>query len=92
MDELSALLRNNQVGLAQQIEVIGNTGQAHDKVPANFAHGQLPLPQQFQDAAAGRVVEGAEKLRACIQNRVRSRCGPILGCGEARGGSIPAGL
>lgn len=62
MHELSALLRNDEVGLAQQIEVIGNTGQAHDKVSANLAHGQIPLPQQFQNVSARWVIEGAEKL------------------------------
>lgn len=62
MDELPALFRNDQVGLAEQIEVIGNAGQAHDKMFADFAHGQVALPEQFEDAAAGRVVEGAEKL------------------------------
>ena len=31
-------------------------------MPANFAHGQFPFPQQFQDAAARRVIEGSEKL------------------------------
>ena len=62
MDELSALLRNDQVGLTQQIEMVGNAGQAHDKMPADFANGQVPLPQQFQNAAARRVVEGAEEL------------------------------
>jgi len=42
--------------------MIGNAGQAHDKMPANLAHGQLPFPQQFQDAAARWVIEGAKKL------------------------------
>lgn len=62
MYELPAFLRNDQVGLAQQIEVIGNAGQAHDKMPPDFAHSQVPFPQQFQNAATGRVIEGAEKL------------------------------
>jgi hypothetical protein len=62
MHELSAFLRNDQIGLTQQIKVIGNTGQAHDEMPADFAHGQFPLPQQFQNAAARRVIEGAEKF------------------------------
>jgi hypothetical protein len=62
MHELSAFFRNDQVGLTEQIEMVGNTGQAHDKMPADFAHGQIPLPEQFQDAAARRVIEGAEKL------------------------------
>ena len=62
MDELSALFRNDQVGLAEQIEVIGNAGEAHDKMPADFAHGQVAFPQQFEDAAARRVVESAEEL------------------------------
>ncbi len=62
MDELPALLRDDEVGLAEQIEVVGDAGQAHDKVPADFADGQVPLPEQFQHAAAGRVVEGAEEL------------------------------
>ena len=62
MDELSALLRNDEIGLAQQIEVIRNAGEAHDKVPADFAHAQFPLPEQFEDATAGRVIEGPEEL------------------------------
>jgi hypothetical protein len=62
MDELSAFFGNDEVGLAQQIEVIGNAGEAHDKVPADFAHAQFPLPEELEDAAAGGVVEGAEKL------------------------------
>ena len=62
MHELSAFFRNDQVGLTEQIEMVGNTGQAHDKMPAAFAHGQIALPQQFQDAAARWVIEGSEKL------------------------------
>jgi hypothetical protein len=62
MYELAALFRNDQIGLAQQIEVIGNARKAHDKVLADFTHGQFPLPQKFKNAAARRVIEGAEKL------------------------------
>jgi hypothetical protein len=47
MHELSTFLRNDEVGLAQQIEMIRNAGQAHDKMPANLAYCQFPLSQQF---------------------------------------------
>jgi hypothetical protein len=62
MHELAALFRNDQVGLAQQIEVIGNARKAHDKVLADFAHAQFSFPKEFQNAAASRVIEGAKKL------------------------------
>jgi hypothetical protein len=62
MHELSAFVRRHQIGLAKQIEVIGDARQAHDKVFADFAHGQVPPAQQFEDAAAGRIVQGAKKL------------------------------
>jgi peptidyl-tRNA hydrolase len=62
MDELAALVRDDKVGLAQQVEVIGDAGQAHGKVAADFAHGQVAVAEQFEDAAAGGVIEGAEEL------------------------------
>ena len=62
MDELAALFRDDEVGLAKQIEVIGDAGQAHDKMAADLADGEIALPQQFEDAATGGIVEGAEKL------------------------------
>jgi hypothetical protein len=62
MDELAAFLRNDQIGLTQQIEMVGNTGRAHDKMSADFADGQVPFPQQLQHAAARRVIKGAKKL------------------------------
>ena len=62
MDELSTLLGNDEVGLAKQIEVIGNAGEAHDKVPADFAHAQFPLPEKLEDAATGGVIKGPEEL------------------------------
>jgi hypothetical protein len=62
MDVLASLFRNDQIGLAQQIEVVGNARKAHDKVLADFAHAQFSFPQEFQNAAACRVIQGAEKL------------------------------
>ena len=62
MDELAALFGNDEVGLTEQIEVIGNAGEAHDEVPTDFAHAQFPLPEELEDATAGGVVQGPEKL------------------------------
>jgi hypothetical protein len=62
MDELAALFGNDEAGLAEQIEVIGNAGEAHDKVPADFAHAEFPLAEEFEDAATGGVIEGPEEL------------------------------
>ncbi len=63
MHELPSLFRDHQVRLAQQIKVIGNTRQTHDKVPADFAHRQLPFPQQLQNAPSRRIIQRPEKLR-----------------------------
>jgi hypothetical protein len=62
VDELAALLGHDEVGLAEQIEMIRNAGQAHDKMAADFADGQFLFAENFEDAATGGIIEGAEKL------------------------------
>lgn len=62
MHELTALFRDDQIGLAQQIEMVGNARQAHDKVLADFAHIKLSVAQQFENTASRGIIERAEKL------------------------------
>jgi hypothetical protein len=46
-DKLAVLFRHDQVGPAQQVEVIGHAGQADREVARDLAHGQVALAQQL---------------------------------------------
>jgi len=61
-DEMPLFFRNNQVGLAEQVEMIGDARQTDGKMAADFAYGEIAFSEQFQDATAGRIIEGAKKL------------------------------
>jgi hypothetical protein len=60
-DKLAVLFRHDEVGPAQQVEVVGHAGQADREVARNLAHGQVALAQQLEDAAADGIVQCPEK-------------------------------
>ncbi len=62
MHVLAALLGQDQAGLPQQIEMVGDAGQAHGKMLADLRDRQVALAQQLEDAAAGGVIQRAEQL------------------------------
>ena len=59
-DELAALFSEDQVGLAEQIEMMGNGGFADLEMLGNGAGGEVTAPEEFEDFPTGRIVEGFE--------------------------------
>jgi hypothetical protein len=64
-DELPVLSREDELGILEQIEVIGNAWQAHLERVANLADGVIALLQHLENAAAGWIAEGFEEEVQC---------------------------
>src|SRR6476469_1562296 len=60
-NELAVLLRGDEFGLPQEVEVIGDAGRAHGESGADFADGEVACLEHFQDAPAGRIAEGLKE-------------------------------
>jgi hypothetical protein len=60
-DVLPVLLRHDQVGPAQQVEMVGHAGQADRKVTRDLADRQVAFAQQLEDAAADGVIQCPEE-------------------------------
>jgi hypothetical protein len=55
---LSFLLRDDEAGFAQEIEVMGDGGPGHVESRGYFAGCHVFVPEHFQDGASGGVVQG----------------------------------
>jgi hypothetical protein len=60
-DVLAILFREDETGLAEEIEVIGNARETDAEVAGDLADGEVALAQQFEDAAADRIIQRAEE-------------------------------
>jgi hypothetical protein len=59
-DKLAVPLGEDQIGLLQQIEVVGNGGLAYAKMVSDCAGREIATTQQVKDGAARRIVQSPE--------------------------------
>jgi hypothetical protein len=65
---LSILAGRDELGVLQQVEVIGDARSGHGESVGNFADGKIAFLEHFKDAAAGRVAEGFKEKIQCLYN------------------------
>ena len=59
--ELPLFARGDKLRLLEQIQVVGDAGRAHRKRIADLAGIQIALPQHFENAPPGLILQGFEK-------------------------------
>ncbi len=62
-DVLAVFFRDDEVGLAQEIEMVGDAREADVEVAGDLADGEVAFAQELEDAAADGVVQSPEKAR-----------------------------